>query len=268
MAVNPRHTEILTSARNPLLRDVRRALDRGELTSEGFCVAETFHLLEEAIRSDVQVKAVLAATSVRSAVERHVRGLRNFPVTVVRDDIFHEISSTESSQGVITLAKPPAWQLDQLFRGRTLLVVLDGIQDPGNAGTILRTAEAFGATGVLFIKGSVSPYNPKVLRASAGSVFRLPLVAAMDPLLAQAALEQHRLDIYAASSSAKASLTETNLTRRIAIIMGSEAHGVSERMRGIARELRIPTSGVESLNAAMAAGILLYEASRQRRLKK
>ena len=268
MAVHPRHTEILTSARNPLLREVRRALDRGDLTSDGYCVAESFHLLEEAIRSDVPVKAVLAAVSVRSAVERHVRGLRNFPVTVVQDDVFREISSTESSQGVITLAKPPAWHLDQVFRGRTLLVVLDGVQDPGNAGTILRTAEAFGATGMLFLKGSVSPYNPKVLRASAGSVFRLPLAAAMDPLLTQAALEQHRLDIYAACATAKTSLTEANLARRMAIVVGSEAHGVSERMRNIATELRIPTTGVESLNAAMAAGILLYEASRQRRLRK
>lgn len=268
MAVQPRHPEVLTSARNPLLREVRRALDRGELTPDGYCVAETFHLLEEAIRSDAPVKAVLASASVRSAVERHVRGLRHFHVTVVQDELFREVSSTETSQGVITLAKPPAWQLDQLFRGRTLLVVLDGVQDPGNAGAILRTAEAFGATGALFLRGSVSPYNPKVLRASAGSVFRLPLVAAMDPLLAQAALGQRRLDVYAAGAKARTSLTEVNLARRTAIIVGSEAHGVSERMRIIATELRIPTTGVESLNAAMAVGILLYEASRQRRTKK
>ena len=254
----------LSSARNPLLKDVRRAVLRGALTEDGCAVAETFHLLEEALRSDCEVKAVLAAESVQSAVESHVRGLKRVRVIVVEDTLFNQISSTESSQGVIALVHPPVWSLDQLFRGQSLVVVLDGVQDPGNAGAIVRSAEAFGATGVLFLKGTVSPYNPKTLRASAGSLFRVPVVQGLDENLARAALDQHRLDVYAAAPRGAKILQDVDLKRRCAFVIGSEGRGVSEKLRLAAMELRIPTAGVESLNASIAASVLLYEARRQR----
>ena len=260
-------TAVLTSPRNPLLRDIRRAVARGALTEEGFAVAESFHLLEEALRSDRHVQCVLAAASVRSTVESHVRGLPRLRVLVVADELFGQISSTETSQGVIALVRPPAWNLDQLFRGRSLLVILDGIQDPGNAGAVVRAAEAFGATGTVFLKGTVSPYNPKTLRASAGSVFRLPIVCGMDGTLVRAAIEQKRLDVYAAMPEANKTLNDVDLTRRFALIVGGEGRGVSAKLRSSALDLRVPTAGVESLNAAMAAGIILYEARRQRMLR-
>jgi RNA methyltransferase, TrmH family len=259
--------EVLTSARNPLLRDLKRAALRGTLTEEGCCVAESFHLLEEALRSDCSVRAVIVAESVRSTVEGHVRGLTDLRVIVVPDPLFAEIATTESTQGVISLVRAPQWTLDQLFRGQSLVVALDRLQDPGNAGAIVRAAEAFGATGVLFLKGAVSPYNPKTVRASAGSLFRLPIVFGIDGELARAAMEQRRLDVYAAMPKAARSIADVDLTRRCALIIGSEGHGVSERLRGAAVDLKIPTHCVESLNAAMAAGILLYEAQRQRMLR-
>lgn len=257
-------TPILTSPSNPLLKDIRRAIARGACTQEGYCVAESFHLLEEALRSDCEVKVILAAASVRSAVESHVRGLAGPRVFVLSDQLFQTVSGTESTQGVLALVRPPAWNLDQLFRGHPLVVVLDGVQDPGNAGAIVRAAEAFGATGLIFLKGTVNPHGPKTVRASAGSVFRMPLVAGLDETLARAALEQRRLDVYAASPAGKRDLNTIDLKRPCALIIGSEGHGVSERLRAAAIDLRIPITGVESLNAAMAAGILLYEARRQR----
>jgi TrmH family RNA methyltransferase len=256
--------ETLTSPSNPLLKEVRRALVRGSLTREGYCLAESFHLLEEALKSGCQVAAVLAAESARSAVQSHLRRLAGVRILVLADALFREVSGTESSQGVLALVRPPHWDLEQLFRGRPLVVVLDGVQDPGNAGAILRVAEAFGASGALFLKGTVDPYNPKAVRASAGSVFRLPLVTGLDATLARAALEQHRLDIYAAMPAGQKGLADVDLTRKCAIIIGSEGRGVTAKLRSAALDLRIPTSGVESLNAAMAAGILLYEAQRQR----
>jgi RNA methyltransferase, TrmH family len=259
--------EVLSSPRNPLLKDVRRAIVRGTLTEDGFAVAESFHLLEEALRSDCQLKAVLAAASVRTAVEGHVKGLRMLRVFVLPDALFAALSTTETSQGVMALVRPPNWTLDQLFRAQSLVVVLDGVQDPGNAGTIVRTAEAFGATGVIFLKGAVSPYNPKTLRASAGSVFRMPLVAGLDPALARAAIEQKRLDVYATQPNGKRMLGDVDFTRRAAIIIGSEGHGISETLRSAAIDLRIPTSGVDSLNAAVAAAVILYEACRQRTVR-
>jgi TrmH family RNA methyltransferase len=227
-------------------------------------VAETFHLLEEALRSDCEVRAVLVAESVQSAVDNHVRGLKQVRVIVVADALFNTISATESSQGVIALVRPPVWTLDQLFRGQALVVVLDGIQDPGNAGTIVRSAEAFGATGVIFVKGTVSPHNPKSLRASAGSLFRVPFVYGMDEELTRVTLAQRRMEAYAAAPRGKKSLQDIDLTRPCALVIGSEGRGVSEKLRASCFDLRIPTLGVESLNASAAASILLYEARRQR----
>jgi TrmH family RNA methyltransferase len=263
-------TETIASAANPLLKDVRRAIVRGCLTQAGLCVAETFHLLEEALRSDCDVKVVLAAESVRSAATSHVRGLNGVRVAVLPDPLFQSLSGTETAQGVMALVQPPVWTLDQLFRGRPLIVVLDGLQDPGNAGTILRTAEAFGATGALFLKGTVSPYNSKTLRASAGSLFRLPYMHGLDVALVRAATRQHRVELYAGvparQGPAVRPLAQVDLTGPCGLIIGSEAHGVGGELRAAAVDLSIPTVGVESLNAAVAAGILLYEARRQRAL--
>jgi RNA methyltransferase, TrmH family len=263
--------ETITSAANPLVKDVRRAIVRGTLTHEGLCVAETFHLLEEALRSDCDVKIVLAAESVRSAAESHVRRLAGVKVAILPDALFQSLAGTETSQGVMALVKPPVWTLDQLFRGRPLVVVLDGLQDPGNAGTVVRTAEAFGATGALFLKGTVSPHNPKTLRASAGSLFRLPYLAGVDSALARAALRQHRVELYAGVPARPENHTRTladvDFTTACGLIIGSEGHGVSGALRSAAMDMSIPTIGVESLNAAVAAGILLYEARRQRTLR-
>jgi TrmH family RNA methyltransferase len=258
-------TPTIASIRNPQVKEIRRALAKGSLTADGCAVAETFHLLEEALRSDCEVLAVLAAESVRGAVERHIRNLHGIRFSVLQDEVFEALGTTESSQGVIALVRPPQSTFEHLLRGRTLLVVLDGIQDPGNAGTIVRSAEAFGATGVLFLKGAVSPYNAKTLRASAGSLFRLPAVSGLDADLARAALRQARLDIYTAMPGTTRPLEEVDFCRKCAIVVGSEGQGVSPLMRGIASDVTIPTTGVESLNAAVAASIILYEANRQRR---
>ena len=264
-------TETITSAANPLVKEVRRAVQRGSLTADGYCVAETFHLLEEALASDCEVGTILAAQSVESTVATHVRRLHDVRVMVVPDRLFHELAATESSQGVIALVRAPAWTLDHLFRGRSLVVVLDGLQDPGNAGAIVRAAEAFGASGVLFLKGTASPFNPKTVRASAGSLFRIPFVYGLDPALARASLQQHKLDVYSAvpsKSSGARALADVDLTRKCALIIGNEARGVSGELRSAALDLSIPTVRVESLNAAVAAGILLYEAWRQRSREK
>jgi RNA methyltransferase, TrmH family len=286
-------SQTIVSAANPLLKDVRRAIARGSLTQKGWCVAETFHLLEEALRSDCEIKTVLAAESALPAAEARVRRLPGVKITVLPDALFQSVSDTETSQGVLALVNPPAWRLDQLFRGNALVVVLDGLQDPGNAGAILRAAEAFGATGAIFLKGAVSPHNPKTLRASAGSLFRVPYVYGVDAELALAALRQHQVELFAGvpapgvlapgvlapgvlapgvlASGVLAPqkgtvrwLANVDLTVKCGLIVGNEARGVGAELRRAALGVSIPTVGVESLNAAMAAGILLYEARRQR----
>lgn len=256
--------ETITSAANPLLKDVRRAIARGGLTDEGWCVAETFHLLDEAVRSHCEVKLVLAAESQAS----RIAGMK---VAVLPDALLRSVAGTESSPGAIALVKPPEWKLEDLFRGNPLVLVLDGLQDPGNAGAIVRAAEAFGATGAIFMKGTASPYNSKTLRASAGSLFRLPLLYGMDAELVREALQQNAVGLFAGvparPGEPSRQLTEVDLTGRCALIIGNEARGVSDALRAVSQAVSIPTVGVESLNAAMAAGILLYEARRQRTVK-
>jgi TrmH family RNA methyltransferase len=141
-----------------------------------------------------------------------------------------------------------------LLRGTPLVVVLDGVQDPGNAGAILRAAEAFGATGAVFLHGTVSASNPKCLRASAGSAFRLPIVTEIPADLA----------LYAADPRAKLPVSQAHLGVACAIVIGGEGSGVRPELAARATGVKIPTTTVESLNAAVAAGILLYEARRQR----
>ncbi len=256
--------EIITSARNPLLKEVRRALAKGALTSDGLCVAETFHLLEEALRSGLETPVVVAAESVRSVVERHIGNLNGVRMMTVADAVYSEVSATESAQGVLALVRPPKWTLEHVMRGQSLVLVLDGVQDPGNAGAMVRAAEAFGASGILWLKGTVSPWNAKTLRSSAGSLFRVPFVDGLDAAMARTALKQRRLDVYTAVPRGGVSVQEADLKRRCALIIGSEGRGVSPEMHGAGLDVHIPTCGVESLNASVAAGILLYEGWRQR----
>jgi len=255
----------LTSAQNPLILRVRKAVSRGALTDDGLAIAESVHLLEEALRSDCAVPIVLASEPAVATVSRLVDGLKNTEVIGLPPDLFRQIAATESSQGVVALVRPPDWNMDQVLRGRkSLVVLLDGVQDPGNAGAILRAAEAFGASGAIFLKGSVSPYNPKCLRAAAGSAFRLPLLTGTEPDFALAELKQKKVTLYAAMPRGGVDAQNVDLKTAVAILVGAEGRGVHQDLAAKANPLRIRTIGVESLNVAVATAVILYEASRQR----
>ncbi len=264
VAVAASSRKVVSSLANPLLKDVRRSVAQGTLTSDGLWVAENFHLLEEALRGDLEVSSVLASTKVQGAVERHVGKLKSVRLTVVHEPVFRQIAGTESTQGVISLVRPPAWRLQDVFRRSPLVVALDGLQDPGNAGAIVRSAEAFGATGVIFLAGTASPFNPKTLRASAGSLFRVPFVVGIDSKIVKVSFRQRKIKRVAATPRAKQRLDRYDWNGPTALMIGSEAHGVSEAFLQGVQRIRIPTTGVESLNAAAAAAVILYEAARQR----
>jgi len=206
-------------------------------------------LLEEAISAKCEIGAVIVAES----APQHLLELPN--AHLVTDKTFRDLSSTETPQGVLALVRPKQWTSADLLGASALVVVLDGIQDPGNAGAIVRVAEAFCATGAVFRKGTVNPYHPKCVRGSAGSVFRMPIVAELD--LAG-------LTVYAALPRVQTLATQVDFRGPCAIIVGSEGRGVSAELVQKATGIRIETAGVESLNTAVAAGILLYEARRQR----
>ncbi|MEO8098349.1 MAG: RNA methyltransferase [Acidobacteriota bacterium] len=254
--------ETFLSDKNPLLKDVRYAAQHGSLTKDGLALAEGPHLLEEALRSDAVIHSIIVAESARAQPSEFGVGphTRVIPVT---DVTFAGLSSTETSQGILTLVRPQTWTPDQLLSApASLLIVLDGVQDPGNAGAILRAAEAFAATGAIFLKGSVNPYNPKCLRGSAGSIFRIPLTAGVSAEVFLKAAQ--KLILFAADPRATTTPAESKLDQPCALLIGAEGRGLSPALSGRSTGIRIPTSNVESLNAAVAAGILLYEARRQR----
>jgi TrmH family RNA methyltransferase len=241
--------ETLISDKNPLLKEVRRLAAGGAPGEDRLALAEGPRLLDEALRSGIEIRALILAESARE-----VPTVGSTRVVRVLDGLFNKLASTESPQGVLALIRPPEWTQEDLLRGTPLVVILDGVQDPGNAGSILRAAEAFGATGAVFLKGTVNPYNPKALRASAGSAFRLPIVLEIPT----------GLKLYAADPRAALPVSQGNLSVPCAIVIGAEGSGIRPELAARATGLKIPTTGVESLNAAVAAGILLYEARRQR----
>ena len=202
----------------------------------------------------------------------------------VRADRFAGISDTKSPQGIIAVVRKKKYTLADIFgnagsgctdsgpdmgaaKGAApLIVVLENLQDPGNAGTILRTAEAAGVSGVILTEGSVDLYNPKVIRSTMGCIFRMPhlVVASADELLPE--LRAAGITTYAAHLGGSISHFEGDYTGGTAFFIGNESRGLSDELSGKLDVLmKIPMSGkVESLNAAMAAGILMYEAKRQR----
>ena len=244
------HIEQINSLQNSLVKSVRKAIARGSHTEDGLVLAEGFHLLEEAGRS-AEVEIIIATASAMSKASKVAKRLVEVP-----DWLFQEIAGTEAPQGILSLVRLPTWDPATVWGPNALVLVLDGVQDPGNAGTMLRAAEAFGATGVLALKGTVDLANPKVVRASAGSLFRIATLRGTP--------EDIQAPAFASAGDAAAPAHTVDWRGPCAIIVGSEGHGVSAPLRKIAKGVRIPTQGVESLNAGVAAAVLLYEVSRQR----
>jgi TrmH family RNA methyltransferase len=257
--------ELITSEHNPLLKEVRRAASRNGLTSEGYALAEGFHLLEEALASRLEIGAVIAAEGVAGTVEAMLSRTPSLRVVSVPEKVFTGLSSTETPKGVLALVRLKEWTLQDLTGANPLVVVLDGVQDPGNAGAVVRSAEAFGATGVVFLKDSVHAHNPKCLRGSAGSIFRVPLVQRVEADTVAEFLKTSGVSLYAAMPRGSKSIDQVDLSSACALVIGGEARGVSPIVESAGTSVRIPTTGVESLNAAVAAAVMLYEAQRQRR---
>jgi TrmH family RNA methyltransferase len=220
------------------------------------------HLLEEAVKSGQALKTVFVSER-REVPEFVPRGVE---VVRLANDVFQSCVETQTPQGVAALLVPPVSSVDEMLRGNPLILIAVGLQDPGNLGTLVRSAEAFGATGVMTTPGTVSVWNQKAIRASAGSVFRVPVASA--DAAGMEVLEQQGVRLLAALKDNAAAIDEAVLMGPIAFLIGNEGAGLSEDWVRMADErVTIPCPGwVESLNAAVAGSLLLYEASRQRRL--
>lgn len=188
-------------------------------------------------------------------------------VFCVPDKLFKEVSDTQSPQGVLAVLKKQATELDKAINSGKAVIVLEGLQDPGNVGTIIRTADAAGASAVLMTKGCVDVYSPKVLRSTMGSVFHLPIVEDLDIAETIQLLKNNGYKVIASHLQGQNNYYDEDLTGKSAIIVGNEANGISELTAAMSDKLvRIPMPGkAESLNASVAAAIMIYELVRQNR---
>jgi TrmH family RNA methyltransferase len=242
------------------------AFRRAELTSQGECAIEGVKLLEEALRSGLDLDTVFFCEAARLLADKLLPQINSHTETLILPNaLFKSIVPSDAPQGVAALLKLRTFTAEQLLARSSdgPFVVAAGLQDPGNLGTILRSAEAFGAAGIFLTEGTVSPYNSKVLRGSAGSIFRLPFLqissAELIPLL-----RARGVRLIATSSHQGTPLPKFSWTLPLAIFIGNEGAGLPrELLREMDETLVIPQAAqVESLNAGVAASIVLYEAAR------
>lgn len=255
---------------NALVKELRRAFARGEPTPEGYCAIEGLRILEEAIRSGLRFQAVFFSETAAARAERLLSQLgAQVETLLLPDKLFASVVPSEAPQGVAGLVRWKDFTLEEVLAKAAAgpLLSIAGVQDPGNLGTILRSAEAFGAGGVVLGEGTVSPFNPKFVRASAGSVFRLPLVRGK---LSDAIERMKALGIrlVATASHKGTPLNQTTLSGPIAIFIGSEGAGVGrDVIKAMDEVVAIPQAPqVDSLNVGVAASIVLYEVARQKAL--
>jgi TrmH family RNA methyltransferase len=268
----PASPTLVTSRANPRVKQLRAAFHGHARLSGGLVAIEGEHLLQEALRSGLPIKTIFLSERIDPPpwLPRGVE-LLHLP-----DDVFASAVDTQHPQGIAALLIPPTWTLAGALpakpRTAPLFLIAAALQDPGNLGTLIRSAEAFAATALLTTPGTVSEWNQKALRASAGSVFRVPVIAVTPAEIA--ALKSRGMSLFAAVASGSGPTDtrspipakEAKLVSPCALMIGNEGAGLSADLIALADTfITIPTPGpVESLNAAIAGSLLLYEASRQR----
>lgn len=267
---------MITSPANERLKQARRVRD-GREPDQMFIEGE--RLIESCLESPVQLLACFHSSETTPRGRAIIASLeeRGCPVFETAPPVFATVSDTVNPQGVILIAARPRHQLAAALTvpqatpgaptSTPLVVGIDAVQDPGNLGAIIRTAEAAGATGVVILRGSVDPFAPKTLRSAMGSAFRLPIVADLEPEHLLAAVRQYSLRLVATSSAATTSYTDYDWRQPTLVLFGNEGNGIGpELMEQSDQQIRIPLSPpVESLNVAAAAAVLLFEGARQRR---
>jgi TrmH family RNA methyltransferase len=266
----PPAEETVRSRANPLFKRLRALRERA-VTREGeVCLLEGPRLIGEALAAGVVLLETAAVPGVedRPAARAVLATLRErgVPVRRMTRGLVQSLSEAETPQGLVALARPPGFVEEHLYDGVPLILLAVGIQDPGNLGGLLRTAEASGATGAWLVDGCAHPFSWKALRGSMGSAFRLPLVRAATAPEAMDRLDEHGVRVIATATDGESRYDEVDLVGPVALAVGSEGAGLPAHVtRRAALRVRIPlTPPVESLNVGVAAGLVLFEAARQR----
>ena len=260
----------ITSSSNSKIKDIKSLYKKKERWNKGIFIIEGIKVVEECINNNYPLEDIIYSDEllkIRGGEElfekiRNYNNLINIP-----SKLFKEISDTETPQWIIATAKFKRNSIEEIQKNKNpFILLLEKIQDPGNMGTIIRTADAFNIDGVAITPGSVDVYNPKVVRSTMGSIFRTPIYHISNKLEFIEKLKNQKYKIYSTSLEAEKYIHEMDFSGASIILIGNESRGVSTSMSSLADELiKIPIpGGAESLNAGIASSIIMYEAMRQR----
>lgn len=257
----------VTGLQNPVVKAAAELKQKKYRTQNGLYLAEGLRTAEEA----VAYKAVETLFYVATDDERTMRLLedaaaQNIKLVCVSENVMKKIADTETPQGIIAVCKMRQPKLENLLASGKMLLVLDRVGDPGNIGTMLRTADAAGIGGLVLLKGCADIYAPKTVRSSMGSLFHIPVLSGVSEQEFVSAAKKAGYDLLVTCLDGADNLYKADLSGRIAFVMGNEAGGVSETLLAKAdKRVYIPMAGrAESLNVAMAAGIVMFEALRRK----
>ena len=264
---------MITSTSNPKVKEIRLLKQAKHRQARGEFFVEGVRLAEEAFGSSQAVRRIVYSPR----LENTPRGAtllsaarKKYPAVdwlYVSDEVLASLSDTQTHQGVLAVVgkKELIWQ--DLLEKEGLVLILCGLQDPGNVGTIFRVAEAGGAAGLILSRGTLDPYSPKAVRASMGSLFRLPFLGEQDPMDCLAALRSRGYRLWATGAESGTLLWDTDLTPPTAVLLGQEGAGLDRDLLAAADGvITIPMNPeVNSLNVSLAAGLVVYEALRQKK---
>lgn len=267
---------MITSFSNKAVKEIAALNKKASYRKESeLFIAEGVKIFEE-IPSRLVEKVFLSESFCRNAEKSVLERACGFPHEILKDEIFAGISDTKTPQGILIKARQLDYKPEEFWypgakknKQEPLLLLLEAIQDPGNLGTIIRAAEGAGVSGIILSEDTADVYNPKVVRSTMGSLYRVPFLYVRDFLDTIRKLNDSGIRVYAASLEASSSYEEFDFTRASAFLIGNEARGLRPETAKLAGQvLKIPMLGkLESLNAAIASAVLIYEAARQRRKK-
>ena len=263
---------MITSYSNRSVKEVIQLNQKAKVRNkQGIFVAEGVKMFAEAPEDRIY-RVYLAQRAEAELRNLYGAKLNKFSVEIVADDVFDKMSDTKTPQGILCLVKQFSYGIEELLTNRernraSLFILLEDLQDPGNLGTVFRTGEGVGVDGIIMSSQTVDIYNPKTIRSTMGSIYRVPFLYTDDLQGTICELQKHGICVYAAHLDGAKHYDEYDYCHGTAFLVGNEGNGLKAETAGCADErIRIPMEGrVESLNAAVASSILLYEAYRQRR---
>ena len=259
---------MITSTSNVQIKEITALLKKSkERKEKKVFVIEGRKMFEEICQDKSRVvKAYFSDSYVKEQYEG--KTMPEVPYEIVADSVFTAMAETVTPQGVLAIVKMPEYSLDDMIANAGTMVLLENLRDPGNLGTIIRTAEAAGVSGVILSKESVDIFNPKVIRSTMGAVYRVPFLYVEDFMALLTELREKDVRLLAAHLQGKKTFDKADYSGKVGILIGNEANGLSKEASELANEkVLIPMAGsVESLNAAVAAALLMYEAFRKQKL--